>query len=247
MTTLFSILLAFQFSFSDAIHSICRNIENEQIQYKLEDALLQKYESFSFDMLSFTAFKQAYQGYLVLQQKKAIKNEKYLTIVDFTLPSTEKRLFLLDMENDQVVHHTYCAHGKNTGDLYAEKFSNTPGSLQSSLGFYITANTYKGKFDLALRLEGIEPMNDQAMARAVVMHGADYATAQFIERQQRLGRSWGCPAVPMEEAPAIIHRIKDGSCLFIYANDEHYAQQSTVLNEWKAIASIVLKKDGENS
>lgn len=247
MTTLFSILLAFQFTFSDAVFSICQKLENEQIQLKLEKLVLQKYQSFSFETLSLPAFTQAYQGYLVLRQKELIRNEKFLTIVDLTLPSNEKRLFLLDMETNKVVHHTYCAHGKNTGDLYAEKFSNTPGSLQSSLGFYLTENTYKGKFDLALRLEGIEPMNNLAMSRAVVLHGADYATEKFITTQQRLGRSWGCPAVPMEEAPAIIHRIKNGSCLFIYANDENYKQQSIVLNEWENLSTTMNINDGTSS
>lgn len=247
MTTFFSILLAFQFSFSEAAFTIFQNLEKEQKQIEMERDFIKKYDAFSFESLSFSAFTQAYQGYLVLQQKGQLNNEKYLTVVDFTLPSNEKRLFLLDMEKNEVVSHTYCAHGKNSGGLYAEKFSNQPGSLQSSMGFYLTEKTYSGKFDLALRLEGIEPMNNLAMSRAVVMHGADYATEQFIKRHQRLGRSWGCPTVPMNEAPEIIHRIKNGSCLFIYTNDELYAQESAVLNEWKALASVEFLKDGKSS
>ncbi len=154
-------------------------------------------------------------------------NEEIVTIIDFSKPSTEKRLFIIDLKKQKILHHTLVAHGKNTGQNKAEKFSNVKGSNSSSLGLYRTAEPYHGKHGYSLRLDGLEKgFNDNARNRAVVMHSASYVSEKFIEKYGRLGRSFGCPAVPAEHSKEIIDLIKNGSCLYIYANDPNYLEKS---------------------
>ncbi len=154
-------------------------------------------------------------------------NEDIVTIIDFSLPSTEKRLFILDLKKQEILYHTLVAHGKNTGGNMATKFSNNKGSNQSSLGLYRTGESYQGKHGYSLRLDGLEEgFNDNARSRAVVMHSASYVSESFITRHGRLGRSWGCPAVPVEFSKEIIDLIKGGSCLYIYADDISYLENS---------------------
>ncbi|MDD3877083.1 MAG: murein L,D-transpeptidase catalytic domain family protein [Bacteroidales bacterium] len=146
-----------------------------------------------------------------------LARNKILTIIDFSLPSTSKRLWTINFETREVLFNTYVAHGKNTGDNIAENFSNTPQSHQSSLGFYLTANSYIGKHGKSLRLIGLERgLNDNAIARAIVIHGADYVSESFINAHGRLGRSHGCPAIPLELTNDFIETVKDGTLLFVY-------------------------------
>ncbi|WP_332911234.1 murein L,D-transpeptidase catalytic domain family protein [Algoriphagus boritolerans] len=153
-----------------------------------------------------------------------------LTVIDFTLPSTEKRLWVIDVEKREILLNSVVAHGRNTGELMAKSFSNTPESFQSSLGFFKTAETYQGKHGYSLRLDGLEKgFNDQARARAIVIHGADYASEEFAKSTGRLGRSLGCPALPPDLSSKVIDLIKDGSLLFIYGNDENYLKQSALV------------------
>lgn len=153
-----------------------------------------------------------------------------LTVIDFSLPSTEKRLWVIDPAKGLILHHSVVAHGRNSGELLAKTFSNQPESFQSSLGFYKTAETYQGKHGYSLRLDGLEKgFNDQARNRAIVIHGADYAKEEFAKTTGRLGRSLGCPALPPELSAKVIDLIKDGSLLFIYGNDQSYLQQSYLL------------------
>lgn len=156
-------------------------------------------------------------------------NENLLTIIDFTKPSTEKRLFIIDLAHQKLLHHTLVAHGKHTGLNIAENFSNTSQSLQSSLGFYNTSEPYYGKHGYSLRLDGLEQgINDNARNRAIVIHGASYVSEDFVETHGRLGRSWGCPALPVGQTREIIDLIKQGSCLYIYAEDQDYLENSTL-------------------
>jgi len=148
------------------------------------------------------------------------------------------------MTTFSVVHKTYCSHGKATGTGFASSFSNVEGSKQSSLGFYITGETYLGKFDLGLRLDGLERSNSRARSRGVVMHGAHYATASFLNRNNNvLGRSYGCPAVPKEEADLLIHKIKNGSLMYIYHPDKSYHRMSKILNNFQFLSNNVNKWD----
>lgn len=181
---------------------------------------------------AFTPFAMAITGYQKLQQSGLVK-QPVLTVVDFSLPSAKKRMWIINMATKEIVHHTYVAHGKNSGNLMAERFSNRAQSLQSSLGFYLTSNVYHGKHGRSLRLNGMEPgINDKARERAIVLHGADYATAGFIARQGRLGRSYGCPAVPTGESDLIIDWLKEGSVLFIYHDNTTYTNQSSLVSSY---------------
>lgn len=180
--------------------------------------------------LSEAVFQMALRGYFHLMEQGKIANDSILTIIDFSKPSTEKRLFVVDVRNMEVLFQTYVAHGMNSGTLYARKFSNVPRSNMSSPGFYLTSGTYMGQNGYSLRLEGLEKgINDNARRRAIVMHGADYASTGFIDMQGYLGRSYGCPAVPRQEAKPIIETIKDGSCMFIYSPSKAYKLKSKLI------------------
>lgn len=180
--------------------------------------------------LSETAFDYAIKGYNYLYEEGRLENDDVLSIVDFSLPSSRKRLFVLDLENGKLLFNTYVAHGRNSGKEYARKFSNSPESFKSSLGFYITLNTYNGQHGYSLRLEGEEKgINDNALSRAIVMHSADYVNKNLIKSQGYIGRSLGCPALPKQVYKPIIRTIKDGSCLFMYSPDSNYENKSTIL------------------
>lgn len=175
--------------------------------------------------LSQKAFAAAFKGYEYLLKKKKITNTQYLTICDMSQSSAKKRLYVIDIANEQVIINTWVAHGRNSGHAYANRFSNRLSSHQTSLGFYITGKTYRGEHGLSLRLTGQEAgINDKAYRRAVVVHGANY----IGENAQ--GRSFGCPAVPKQVCDDLIEMIKEGSCLFIYHPTQAYTKKSKILN-----------------
>lgn len=168
-------------------------------------------------MPSHAAMELALAGYWALKHQGELSANDKLTVIDFTLPSTEKRLWVFDLDDQQLLFHTYVAHGQGTGRNMARHFSNTPQSHQSSLGFFRTGDTYIGKHGLSLYLDGLEQgINDNARDRYIVIHGADYVSTDFIGTHGRLGRSHGCPALPRELSDPIIETIKGESCLFIY-------------------------------
>jgi hypothetical protein len=173
----------------------------------------------------------AISGYLNLVEDGLVKRNTPLSIIDFSLPSSSKRLWIIDLDKGEILHHSLVSHGRNSGDLVAKKFSNINSSFMSSLGFYVTGETYQGKHGYSLRLDGVEKgFNDNARERAIVIHGADYANNDFVQATGRLGRSLGCPALPMALHKDIINTIRGGSCLFIYGNDKSYLNQSPLLN-----------------
>jgi hypothetical protein len=162
------------------------------------------------------SFSSAFEGYNLLKEQGKIQND-FLTIVDFSLSSQSKRLWVIDMKNLKVVYNTLVAHGKNSGLDYATNFSNVNSSNKSSLGFFMTGETYMGKHGLSLKLDGLEKgVNDKARQRGIVVHGADYVSSNFARNNNRLGRSQGCPALPVELSKKIIQMIKNKSCLYIY-------------------------------
>jgi hypothetical protein len=180
--------------------------------------------------LSAEAFSMALKGFDYLKSSGKLLNENVISIIDFSKSSTVKRLFVIDVASGILLFNTYVAHGQNSGSAMAEKFSNKICSLQSSLGFYETATTYEGKNGYSLKLEGLEKgINDNAMERSIVMHGAPYVSEGMIKIKGYLGRSWGCPAVPEKYSKPIIDKIKNGSCIFIYANNSKYLHQSKIL------------------
>lgn len=174
-------------------------------------------------------FSKAIKGYSLLKAKGEII-KPYLSIIDFNLSANEERLWVLDMQNLSVVFNTLVAHGRNSGEEFAKQFSNLEGSFQSSLGFYKTSSIYIGKHGKSLKLLGLEKnINDAAYNRGIVIHGADYVSREFIQSYGRLGRSQGCPAVPIEICEDLIDLIQEGSCLFIYKTDDTYLAQSAIL------------------
>ncbi len=171
----------------------------------------------------------ALEGYHALKMQGKVNREGILTVIDFNRPSVDERLFVIDVNRGRLLYSALVAHGRGSGDNYAESFSNAPGSFQSSLGFYTTGETYDGKNGYSLRLQGLERgINDNAESRSIVIHGANYVSYDFIKKHGRLGRSEGCPALSFETLQQVIDLIKGGSCLFIYHDGKEYADKSTL-------------------
>ncbi|MET3535425.1 murein L,D-transpeptidase catalytic domain family protein [Chryseobacterium limigenitum] len=191
------------------------------------------YKSITFEAgheLNEEVFFKALTGFENLKKAGLLNQDAHLlTVCDFSMSSNTKRLWVIDTEEKKVLFNSLVAHGKNTGEEFATNFSNTNSSLQSSLGFYITDATYNGDNGYSLRLLGMDKgFNDAAYKRAIVMHGADYVSEDFAAVHKRIGRSWGCPAVPRDLTQPIINTIKGRNCLFIYYPDQNYLSKS----EW---------------
>jgi len=179
------------------------------------------------DKLNYNVFKHAMDGYNSIE----LSNKKLLSIIDYSKPSTEKRFFIIDIENHKLLYHTLVAHGKKSGYLNATKFSNKYGSYKSSLGFFRTGNSYFGIRGYSLKLEGLEKgINDNARLRGIIIHGANYVDERLVNGNGVIGRSWGCPAVSNKLSKEIINLLKGGSLLYIYANDELYKENSVIAN-----------------
>jgi hypothetical protein len=179
------------------------------------------------DKLDYNVFKSAMDGYNSID----VPNKKLLSIIDYSKPSTEKRLFIIDIENHKLLYNTLVAHGKKSGYVNATKFSNKYGSHKSCLGFFRTGYSYYGKRGYSLQLEGLERgINDNARSRGIVIHGANYVDERIANGNGVIGRSWGCPAVSRKLSKQIINLLKGGSLLFVYANDELYKEKSALVN-----------------
>lgn len=209
-----------------------------------DDVLIDLYNSIglaSYD-LSYEIFRLGMIGYYTLDREGALNEKGLLTIINFEQPSTEKRFYTIDLVNRSVRYHTYVAHGRNTGENLATRFSNIPHSNQSSLGFYVTGETYVGSKGYSLRLDGKEEaFNDKIRSRAVVIHAADYATEKWIARYGRLGRSQGCPALPPDLNREVIDAIKNKSAIFTYFPEDSYLNESRYL-QVEALFKILDKR-----
>ncbi|NEU07639.1 murein L,D-transpeptidase catalytic domain family protein [Flavihumibacter sp. R14] len=178
--------------------------------------------------LDYEVFKKAFIGYLNLKAGNLVSEKPLLTIVDFNKRSSEKRLWIIDLANQKLLFNTLVAHGQGSGGDVPDKFSNLPNSHQSSLGFYVTSEIYQGKHGLSMKLDGMDKgFNTNAKERAVVIHGAEYVSEQFVSQHGRLGRSHGCPALPVELTGKIIDNIKGRTCLFIAGPQAEYTSQYT--------------------
>jgi hypothetical protein len=198
-----------------------------------EDSLITIYNSIRLDRynLSYEAFRYGMIGYLNLKNEGRLSQNGILSIIDFTKASTEKRFYTIDLAKRKVKFYTYVSHGKNTGENKAERFSNVIHSNQSSLGFYITGETYVGSKGFSLKLDGVDKgYNDRMRERAVVIHAADYVSERWIKNVGRLGRSQGCPALPINISRQVINQIKNKTLIFAYFNDENYLKDSNYLN-----------------
>ena len=179
------------------------------------------------DKLDFNVFKHAMDGYNSIE----LTNKSLLSIIDYSKPSTEKRFFIIDIENHKLLYQTLVAHGKKSGYLSATKFSNKYGSYKSSLGFFRTGNSYFGIRGYSLKLEGLEKgINDNARLRGIIIHGANYVDERLVNGNGVIGRSWGCPAVSNKLSKEIINLLKGGSLLYIYADDGLYKENSVIAN-----------------
>jgi hypothetical protein len=185
--------------------------------------------------LDYQVFKQGLVGFYNIKNKDFTPSSNtILSIIDFQKASTEKRLWIIDVKNKRLLYHSLVAHGKNTGEDKAVNFSNCVNSNMSSLGFYRTANVYTGKHGLSLIIDGLDKdFNTNAKQRSVVIHSADYVSEDFIKCNGRLGRSQGCPAIPVENHKEVIQTLKEGSTLFIHYPCSNYA--STFLDENNAV------------
>ena len=181
--------------------------------------------------ISRDVFDLAIKGYTTLLQKRLVHNKNILTLIDFSKPSNQKRLYVIDIKRNKVLFQSLVAHGHNSGLEYATSFSNEDDSHKSSLGFFITLKAYVGECGYALKLKGCEKgFNDKAFARAIVMHGSEYVNEDFVKSNGFLGRSWGCPALPQKVNKKIIDVIKNGSCLFVYYPTKKYLLTSPILH-----------------
>lgn len=181
--------------------------------------------------LSRQAFEYAQKGWNKLFSEGKLNNSSVLAIADFSQPSSNKRLYILDLKEYKILFQTLVAHGRNSGKELATSFSNSSSSYKSSPGFYVTGETYTGKHGYSLKLNGVEKgINDNAYNRAIVVHGADYVDERYVSSQGYIGRSQGCPAVPEKDAQPIINTIKDNTCFFIYEPGKQYVSRSAMLN-----------------
>jgi len=169
------------------------------------------------------------------QRQGLLADFRHLAVIDYSRPSTEPRLWIFDVAGGRLLFEELVAHGRNTGERLAERFSNVEGSKMSSLGLFQTAETYQGSNGYSLRLRGLdEGFNDNALARAIVMHGAPYVSEALIRSMGRIGRSWGCPALRPEVARTVIDTLKGGSLLFSYYPDRKWLTESSLLSCGKA-------------
>lgn len=232
MRVLFLFIVAFLFTSFNVVSLTEKRITTVESPIKSIDkkfGYIELYNDFGLnETIQFKAFEQAMQGL----EKINVKNTNIITIIDFTLPSTDKRMVVLDLIKKQVLFHTIVSHGRNSGEKYATSFSNKHGSYQSSLGFYLTEKTYFGGNGYSLVLKGLEKnINCQAKPRAVVIHGADYCSEEVIKSTGRLGRSYGCPALPREINDEVINTIKNGTLLYIYADNKEYLSSSKFIKQ----------------
>lgn len=176
------------------------------------------------DGLKPKALKAALNSYAWAREHgKVGSNQNTLTVVDFTLPSYTKRMWVLDLKSNKVLMKLYTTHGKGSGETYATRFSNRDNSLESSLGLYVTSDEYYGRHDKSMQINGLEKgINNNARSRSIVIHSAYYATPEYIREHHGAGRSWGCFAVAPEVKNQLLDNIKGGSVLFTYAQPEDH-------------------------
>jgi hypothetical protein len=187
----------------------------------------------------YEAFSRAVTGYFNLERAGKIKNE-LLTIIDFSVSANSERLWVINIPNMAIVHTSLVAHGRNSGEEFARYFSNILHSNKSSLGFFITGHTYYGQHGKSLFLKGMEHgINDNAGHRGIVIHSADYVSNEYIRYYGRLGRSLGCPSIPIEDHQRIIRMLSGRSCLYIHYPDKDYLNTSTLFE-----TDITLKQIG---
>ena len=203
------------FSFKPESIKLTETVINNSLEAKVE-AVYNNLATNNFMLPQKKSFTKAMEGYFQLKERGIVQKD-ILTLVDYSLSSNENRLWVIDLKNNIILYQSLVSHGRNSGNEFAAKFSDKPESYQSSLGFFVTGETYYGKHGYSLRLDGLEKgVNSNARARAIVVHGADYVSEKFAKQNGRLGRSLGCLALKQGLTKEVIDTIKDKSCLFVY-------------------------------
>lgn len=242
---MFSIILTSVFFMSFTPVSVSEDPTEKEIEeayVSMNQYVIDLYHDIKDESINYKAFEIAVKGYSQLSLKNKIRNKRFLTIVDMSLSSNTERLYIIDLKERKLAKKSLVAHGMKTGSEYAKDFSNTSSSHKSSLGFYLTGELYNGKHDLSMKLDGLEYSNDNARKRGIVVHSAEYVSQDFIKGNGRLGRSFGCPALPEEDYKETVNDIKNGSCFFIYYPDKYYLSKSKVVN---ANSDILLTHSGK--
>lgn len=203
--------------------------ENKTTNFEIvSKAFFYSLDKGTYSLPSLESFTKAFEGYEQLKKLGRVKNE-ILTIIDFSLSSTQERMWVIDMTTQRVLLQSLVSHGMNSGTEFAKSFSNESNSFKSSLGFYLTGETYKGKHGLSLKLDGQEyGINHKARERAVVVHGAEYVNKNLIKTQGYIGRSQGCPAVPTHLTKKLIDITKNKSVLYIHHPSRIYMNKSSL-------------------
>ena len=220
LKSIFILIFSFLFSLSLFADINFSTDFNSNIKKKFSDIEIKvMYRELSLnDKVSFSCFNNAMQGLEKIEELNNA-NDNLLVIVDYTKPSTEERLFVIDLRKKQLLISSLVTHGRGTGGLYATNFSNKNNSYSTSSGFYLTGNIYNGKHGESLVLYGLEKdKNDNAQKRTIVMHQAYYANKSFAKKYGRLGRSKGCLALPTDLNSKIINLISDGVVLYVHTN-----------------------------
>ena len=200
-------------------------------QHALADELLDALQR-AAPQLEVRALQDALQALRCVEGEVDVADQaRRLAIIDYSRSSLERRLWVFDLAQGRLLQREFVAHGRQSGELFAERFSNLPGSHQSSLGLFRGAESYSGRHGHSLRLDGLEPgFNDKARERAIVIHGAPYVSDALVRSQGRLGRSLGCPAVSTAVARPLIDSIRGGSFVFAYYPDPAWLKQSRLLS-----------------
>lgn len=215
MNTILSILSAFFLS-PNSTHISSQPDVSQQVQHLSQKA----------PQLNRKVLKLALVAYKNAESKGNVK-KPVLTVIDYSLPSSKQRMWIFDLRNEKLLYNTYVAHGMNSGMNTPHHFSNKVMSKETSLGTYVTRDTYMGSKGLSLNLQGLERgFNDNAYNRRVVIHGAWYVEPDFIKKTGRAGRSWGCPSIAKTLAKPVINTIKNGSVVFAYYPDKFYLSHS---------------------
>lgn len=227
-------LVLFPYSYSGKTSGIGPSLEmvyqSRSPQNLFEKYVFSLYSELNENEIEYKIFRYAMQGMLTMKQEEKLKRDTILTLIDFSQSANNKRCFVIDIKNKKLLYKTLIAHGRNSGVVYPSKFSNRSGSNQSSIGFFIANETYKGRRGYSLKLDGLEKTNSKVRPRGVVIHGAEYVNERYIKYGGRIGRSNGCPAVPININSEFINQIKNKSCLFIYYPDKKYLSSSYYLN-----------------
>ncbi len=226
------ILTIILFLLTAVTYPVSRNyLQGKEIEAFHNHLFEAKYASLHDSTVTPELYRFGLQGFEKLKSMGMAVNDSLLTLIDFSLPSNTERFFIVNIIRNRIICRSLVSHGKNSGDLYARKFSNKSHSFESSLGFFITGNEYLGAQGYSLQLLGMDKgFNDHSQERGIVIHGAQYATREYASKYGRLGRSLGCPALPPSMSKTVINLIRNGSVIFCYYPDPFYFQQSTILH-----------------